>query len=74
MSLNNRLKESEKKLILLSETLLMNIIEDIQRNIDILFDINYEISIVDMIISFVSFIKKYNMVKFTRPIISKDSG
>jgi hypothetical protein len=54
--------------------LLISIIEDIQTNIDILFDINYEMSVIDMIISFVGFIKRYNMVKFTRPIISKDSN
>ena len=41
---------------------------------DVLFDINYEISVVDMILSFVNFIKKYNTVKFVKPIIYKDKG
>lgn len=31
-------------------------------------------SVVDMILSFVGFIKKFNMVQFTRPILSKDSN
>lgn len=28
----------------------------------------------DMILSFVGFIKKYNMVQFTRPILGKDTN
>lgn len=37
-----------------------------------LFDINYEMSVLDMLLAFVGFVKKYRVVKFTRPIISKN--
>ena len=73
VSLNNRLKETEKKLILQSEKVLRTIIQHIQTSIDVLFDINYEMSVIDMVLGFVGFIKKYNAVTFTKPSILQNS-
>ena len=73
VSLNNRLKETEKKLILQSEKVLRTIIQHIQTSIDVLFDINYEMSVIDMVLAFVGFIKKYNAVTFTKPSILQNS-
>jgi hypothetical protein len=39
-----------------------------------LFDINSEISNIDMVMSFVKFIQTYHSVNFTRPIIQKGSN
>ena len=39
-----------------------------------MFEINYEMSVIDMVLSFVSFIKHYEAVGFSRPKIEKCSG
>jgi DNA mismatch repair ATPase MutS len=72
VSLSNRLKESEKKLILLSEGLLRSIIEDVQKSIEVLFDINYELSVLDMVLAFAGFVRKYPVVQFTRPVLVEE--
>jgi len=71
-SLNNRVKETEKILIFQSESLLRKVIEEIQKSIDILFEINQILSTVDMVMSFVRYINRYSMfVKFNKPKFMK---
>lgn len=77
ISLNNRLKENEHKLIYQSTELLLDIIKQVQRNMDILFEINYWISMLDMILAFVMFVKLYqnsHNITFSRPVFLHPEG
>lgn len=40
---------------------------------EVLFEINYEMSTLDMILAFVSFVKKYPGISFSKPLIEKNS-
>ena len=57
--MNNRLKENENKLTLQSEETLFFVITEIQKKLEILFEISYWLSVIDMIVSFASFVKAY---------------
>lgn len=75
-SMNNRLKENENKLLSQSEGLLLAIIEQIQSNSEILFEVNYCMSMVDMVMSFSSFVKHYRLnfrVSFCRPVLARSN-
>ena len=52
--------------MLQSEDMLFYIITEIQKNLEILFEISYWISLVDMMVSFVSFVKSYPTIEFCR--------
>ena len=60
-----------------SESLLLKIIEEIQANIEALFEVNYWLSMVDMVMSFSNFVKQYRQnfhVEFCRPLLSRTSN
>jgi hypothetical protein len=50
------------------------LIFEVQKNIDVLFEINYEMSVLDMLLAFVGFVRKYPAIGFCRPAIERGSG
>ena len=47
---------------------------EIQKNMDVLFEINFEISVIDMVLSFVQFVKHYQGITFCQPEIEDGDG
>ena len=70
VSLNNKLRENENMILEECFVVVRELVVFIQGRINVLFEVNYWLSMVDMVLAFANYVLKNRGIVFTRPVFS----
>ena len=74
LSVNNRLRENEDMILQSSQGVIEETVLFIQLRVEVLFEINYKVSMLDMLMAFTTMVNENVDVRFTKPVICEGLG